>query len=186
VADGARHVSDGRADVGFDSETVFREHQAALLRHLLYLTGDRALAEDLAQETFGRLVSAERSQAVRNPRAWLMATGSNLAYNHFRGEGRRVEREARYADSSGSAESDPDAVVDVRRCLGQLEPRERAVLMLRHSGFTYAEIGEATELAPTSVGTVLARAHRRFRDIYENGADHQSGVAPRPTSVTRK
>lgn len=170
----------------FDAAAVFRENQPALLRHLLYLTGDRPLAEDLAQEAFGRLVQAAKSEAVRNPRAWLMTVGSNLAYNHFRGEERRAEREAAHAGPVEAVAPDIDAVADVRRCLGKLDARDRAVLMLRHSGFTYAEIAEAVGLAPASIGTVLARAQRRFRDIHEGVAAPQRRDASHRHLKTRE
>jgi RNA polymerase sigma factor (sigma-70 family) len=104
---------------------------------------------------------------------------SNLAYNHFRGEKRRATREqaAGGAGRAGAMGADsgedlypqgPDLedVLDVRRALDELEPRERAVLLLRHSGFSYAEIAEALELAKTSVGTTIARAQRKFRIAY--------------------
>jgi RNA polymerase sigma factor (sigma-70 family) len=137
-----------------------------VLRHLRFLTGDGALAEDIAQETFGKLLQLgpEEAAALRDPRAWLMKVASNLAYNHFRGETRRVVREQ--AIPPGRT-VDLDEVVEVRRTLLVLEPRERAVLLLRHSGFSYAEIAEAIDVKTGSIGTVLARARRRFREVYE-------------------
>ena len=64
------------------------------------------------------------------------------------------------------AHTDLDDVLDVRETLEALEPRDRVALLLRHSGFSYAEIADATGLAPSSVGTTLARAQRRFRQEY--------------------
>lgn len=150
-----------------DFDRAYRTERRAIERHLVYLTGDRQVAEDLTQEAFGRLyeaLSAEESTEIRNARAWLRTVASNLAYNHLRGERRRVTRET-VAETTG--ETDVDAVLDVRRALGDLEARDRIVLMLRHSGFTYAEIAEAVDIAPSSVGTILARSQRRFREIYE-------------------
>jgi RNA polymerase sigma factor (sigma-70 family) len=95
---------------------------------------------------------------------------SNLAYNHMRGEARRISRET---IAETSPETDVDAILDVRRALEDLGARDRIVLMLRHSGFSYAEIAEAVGLAPNSVGTILARAQRRFRETYE-GAPHSA------------
>ena len=146
---------------------IFLAERGAVRRHLSYLTGDAALAEDLAQDTFGKLYErglAESEDALRNPRAWLLTVASNLAYNHFRSESRRVVREIRAQVISGS---DVDDVLDVRRALAGLEPRDRVVLMLRHSGFSYAEIAEAVGIARSSVGTILARAADRFRHAYE-------------------
>ena len=139
-------------------ERLYMTHASAVRRHLVYLTGDSSLAEDLAQETFSRLYlrQAEQAGEPENPRAWLLTVASNLAYNHFRGESRRSARENALAD-----------VIDVRRALGELEVRDRMTLMLRHSGFSYAEVAEAIGVSPASVGTILARAQARFRTAYE-------------------
>lgn len=147
-----------------DFDAVYLAEYGRVLRHLIYLTGDRVTSEDLAQETFGRLLECPPA-ALRNTSAWLLTVASNLAYNHFRGETRRREREGRVTDA---AATDPDDVLDVRRALDALTPRDRLVLLLRHSGFSYAEIAEAVALAPSSVGTTLARAQARFRDAYES------------------
>lgn len=151
-------------------DRLYREEHLAVERHLMYLTGDRQLAEDLTQDTFGRLYERMVScdgDALRDPRAWLFTVASNLAYNHFRAEGRRAKRETAV---DASPQIDRDDVLDVRSALELLDVRDRTVLLLRHTGFTYAEIAEAVDVAPGGVGTILARAQRRFREAYE-GAD---------------
>jgi RNA polymerase sigma factor (sigma-70 family) len=145
-------------------DRVYLAEYPRVLRHLTYLTGDRSLAEDLAQEAFGRLLQRADAEELRDPGAWLLTVASNLAYNHARGETRRVERERRVADRP---EGDVDDVIDVRRALAALEPRDRTVLLLRHSGFSYAETAEAVGIQASSIGTILARARRRFREAYE-------------------
>jgi RNA polymerase sigma factor (sigma-70 family) len=150
-------------------ERLYGDHRIAVRRHLLYLTGNRATAEDLTQDTFGRLYErllSDDSTQLRNPRAWLLTVASHLAYNYFRAESRRSSREGE-AGSIAHQDADVDDVLDVRRALGELDERDRIVLMLRHSGFSYAEVAEAVDIAPSSVGTILARAQRRFREAYE-------------------
>ncbi len=159
---------------------LYRAHGPAVRRHLAFLTGDATLAEDLTQETFGKLYEHELEASgteLRNPQAWLFTVASNLAYNHFRSESRRIARETLpgVAPATGAGpQADLDDVLDVRRALGELDSRDRIVLMLRHSGFSYAEVAEAVDIAPSSVGTILARAQRRFRTIYEGA---RRGVA---------
>lgn len=165
------HVSESRHEpspvrgAGFDA--VYRAEYSAVIRHLTYLTGDRALAEDLAQEAFGRyLTHSDSGQPIRNPHGWLLTVASNLAYNHFRTEGRRAEREARLARPV-QVSDEATVSIDVREALDRLEPRDRTMILLRHAGFTYAEIAEVLGVAVSSVGTTLARAQRRFRELYE-------------------
>jgi RNA polymerase sigma factor (sigma-70 family) len=161
---------------------AFLEDYPAVLKHLVFLTNDRALAEDLSQEAFGKLVQREEDPAAEpldSRRAWLLTVASNLAYNHFRSETRRQEREGRVAEQTTA---DVDDVLDVRTTLARLEPRDRTVLMLRYTGFTYAEIAEVVGLKASSVGTTLARAQERFRTEYEaadraaQDEDHDTGT----------
>jgi RNA polymerase sigma factor (sigma-70 family) len=148
-------------------DRIYREDIAAVERHLVYLTGDRHLAEDIAQETFGKLYDrllAEGDGSLRNPRAWLLTVASNLAYNHFRSESRRSSRETAVEQT---VVADRDDVLDVRSALERLDVRDRTVLLLKHTGFSYAEIARAVDVAPGSVGTILARAQHRFKEAYE-------------------
>jgi RNA polymerase sigma-70 factor (ECF subfamily) len=54
----------------------------------------------------------------------------------------------------------------VRRALAALPERQRACVLLRHAGFSYAEIAATLDLAVGSVGVLLARGERAFRDAY--------------------
>lgn len=162
----------GRAhDADFDR--LYREEHNAVERHLVYLTDDRALAEDLAQEAFGRLyqrMTTPGEEPLRNAHAWLLTVASNLAYNHFRAQGRRTAREDAVAAVKRTSTGDIDAVLDVRAALATLGARDRTVLLLRHGGFSYSEIAETVGLASSSIGTILARAQERFRIAYEAAA----------------
>ncbi len=152
-------------------DRIYRDERVAVERHLVYLTGDRALAEDLTQEAFGRLYERGMEpggEALRSPRAWLLTVASNLAYNHFRSEARRTAREEAKTAATPH-ETDREDILDVRSALERMEVRDRTVLLLRHTGFTYAEIAEVVDVAPSGVGTILARAQRRFREAYEGG-----------------
>ena len=160
-----------------DFESLFSSERTRIVRHLRYLTGDLQVSEDLAQEAFVRLwerAAADGSGAVRDPGPWLLRVASNLAYNHFRAEERRRAREDRagvqdalcqHTGECGS--SSLEEAIDVRDALTRMGARDRTVLLLRHSGSTYAEIAEVIGIAPGSVGTTLARAQSRFREAYE-------------------
>jgi RNA polymerase sigma factor (sigma-70 family) len=175
---GSTLVSDrGIAGPSPDTARIYREERGAVLWHLVRLTGDRQLAEDLTQEAFGRLMDAG-TDTLRNPRAWLTAVASNLAFNHFRSESRRVERERTHGLVESVTTPDRDEVLDVRSALAELDPRDAAMLLMRHSGFSYADIADAVGIAPGSVGTILARAQGRFREVYEGRATVTGAGAP--------
>ncbi len=140
------------------------------------VTGNAQDAEDLSQELF--LALSRREAAV--PGAWLWKAAVHAALNELRGERRRRAREQRAvlqdaplrvvsegeADPAGSVLRDEQRDA-VRAALRQLKPQESLLLLARHSGLSYAELAAALDLNPASIGTLLARAERRFREVYE-------------------
>ncbi len=54
----------------------------------------------------------------------------------------------------------------VRQILEQLTPRERMLLLLKSEGMSYREIGLTLEIEEASVGSLLLRARRRFKELY--------------------
>src|SRR2546429_9613373 len=71
----------------------------AVHRYLLFLTGNRTVAEDLTGETFEKAFRLWRRFDPRRgtPRAWLCRIARNIALDHFRSEERRRRREERYS-----------------------------------------------------------------------------------------
>src|SRR6201993_2330161 len=78
---------------------VVAEHLDAVYRYLVYLTGDRAAAEDLAAETFERAFRGWRRYDPRRgaPRTWLCRIAHSAAIDWFRAEARRQKREDAYS-----------------------------------------------------------------------------------------
>src|SRR6201984_3907133 len=74
---------------------VVAEHLDAVYRYLVYLTGDRAAAEDLAAETFEKAFRSWRRFDPRRgaPRTWLCRIARSAAVDWFRAEARRQRRE---------------------------------------------------------------------------------------------
>src|SRR5207253_6709825 len=66
---------------------------------LVYLTGDRNVAEELTAETFARAFGRWRRFDPRrgSARTWLCQLARSTALDHFRAEDRRRRREGRYA-----------------------------------------------------------------------------------------
>ena len=70
-----------------------------MYRYLVYLTGDRAAAEDLTAETFEKAFRSWRRFDPRrgSPRTWLCKIARSVAIDWFRAETRRRRREETYA-----------------------------------------------------------------------------------------
>jgi len=55
-----------------------------------------------------------------------------------------------------------EEVERVREALQVLSERDRTMLLMRQEGFSYREIAEVAQVSHRSVGTILARALKRF------------------------
>ena len=62
----------------------------------------------------------------------------------------------------------------VRRALAELPERDAQLLMLRQAGLSYKELALALDVAPASIGTLLARAERAFEARYRATAGSEA------------
>jgi RNA polymerase sigma-70 factor, ECF subfamily len=155
-----------------DVERLFRTYNAQLVRYLTRRLGDRDWAEEVAQETF---VRALRQDTITNERAWLFAVATNLVRDEARKDARRRRHLSLLAEEERDSFVEPEATALeraqeaalARRAVDALAERDRLALLMREEGLDYAEIAEALELSPGSVGTTLSRARRRLVESYE-------------------
>ena len=152
-----------------DLAQLFDQYYGSLVRMLYRRTGDHDRAEDLAQETFARAVSAPPN----NPRPWLFAVALNLVREDGRRSAARGRRLELLRNDDPTPASRPDAEYErnedtarVRAALATLNERDREALLLKAEGFNYDEIAVTLGLARGAVGTTLARARRRLVEAY--------------------
>jgi RNA polymerase sigma factor (sigma-70 family) len=157
---------------------LFEAHYRRLFRYLNRLTGDAERAADLAQETFIRLY--QRGEAPDAPEAWVISVAMNLLRNDATTRQRRgrLLTVARGEGAHSDSQPGPDQPVmsdeisgQVRKAMDAMPERDRQLLLLRAEGYSYREIAESLELNEASVGVMLARAKRAFRDHYQDSAD---------------
>lgn len=171
------HGRPGRSTVADEFEAdlsqLYRTQFPALYRYLDRSLGDGPLAMDFAQEAFIRLF--DRGTMPDEPVAWLIAVVNNLIRDNYRSTGRRLRllERAGYAVGHSTAPADAATTIDqqerreqVRTALDRLPLRDRQALLLRHSGYSYREIGVALGITETSVGSILLRAGALFREVY--------------------
>lgn len=155
---------------------LVKRHQSQVRAWLRQLTGGKADADDLAQETFLKAWEKLGTLSAHGKfSAWLM----KLAYNEFLQVARKNARRDRLArqyeeeaevqspDSSGPVSAHVSEAPDLPRMLAVLGEQERHVMLLGYAcGYTHAEISEILGLA---VGTVKSHMHRgkiRIRDAF--------------------
>lgn len=151
-----------------DADTAFVElvsvRSTALLRTAYLLTGDRALAEDLLQES---LFAVYRSRhRVRELVALEGYVRTTMVRTQISWRRRRSSREVAYADlpDAGAVAEESAAFGETWPMLLALPPKQRAVIVLSY----YEDLPEAqiADLLGCSVGAVKshrARALASFR-----------------------
>ncbi len=159
------HTSAG--DSPFESEAArfFAEVQDPLVGALTIRTGDRSLAEDLAQEAIARALADWQSVGVMaNPRGWVFRVGFNLANSHWRRARIKARAERTHAPVEGdrSTAPGPDLLavehLVVREALDGLSKRQREVVILRH--YVRMTVEETASVLGVSAGTVKTLNHR--------------------------
>lgn len=161
---------------GFDHafEQLFDNEFARVFRYLDRLSGEPDLAADLAQEAFIRLY--RRGSMPERPVPWLVTVAMNLFRNVRTSQVRRARllsgarAEMTVADPPGLPDRDESDSVRVRAALSALPERERELLLLRAEGYSYRDLAAALQLHEASIGTLLARAKRAFREAYGEGS----------------
>jgi RNA polymerase sigma factor (sigma-70 family) len=161
---------------GFDHafEQLFDNEFARVFRYLDRLSGEPDLAADLAQEAFIRLY--RRGSMPERPVPWLVTVAMNLFRNVRTSQVRRARLlaaarvEMTVADPPGLPDQGAEnESVRVRDALNALTERERELLLLRAEGYSYRDLAAALQLHEASIGTLLARAKRAFREAYGEG-----------------
>jgi RNA polymerase sigma-70 factor (sigma-E family) len=133
------------------------------LRAVTACVADRALAEDLIAEAFGRAWTSWR-QVRRHPapRAWVVRTALNARVSWWR----RHRREVPLADHDPAAANDPSRSVDatVLAAMRRLPARQREVIVLRLLLDLDTETtADVLGIAPGTVTAHLSRAVAALR-----------------------
>jgi RNA polymerase sigma-70 factor (ECF subfamily) len=164
-------------------EGVFQAHWPRVYAVIYRIVGDPAEAEDLALETFLRLHQRPPRDRTNLP-GWLYRVATNLGLNALRARKRReqYETEAGVITLEGQPPANPGMAAEqaeerrrVRQVLSRMKKRSAKILILRHSGFSYAEVAGVVGVSPNSVGTLLARAEREFERRYRESEGEDYG-----------
>lgn len=155
-----------------DDLAVFYADQYDRVRGALVLfTGDRRLAEELAQEAFVKTCQHwEKVRTMDAPGAWVHRVGINLAISRAR----RRRTEVRVVQRVGAerrpmADAPDHGVADeaLTVALAALPDDERAVLVLRY--FVDLSVADAADALGVAQGTVKTRTRRALARLRTDG-----------------
>ena len=160
-------VRDGHLE---DLGVLFERHHVRLLNFFMKMTGDRAVSEDLVQESFVRILRYRDS--FRGDQGdftmWMYRLARSIGIDHFRRStrGRTTELDDNLTADDPSPldqiETDRSAGL-LKRSILELSPEKREVLVLHR--FHFKKFTEIAEILDCSVGTAKTRAHRAMKDL---------------------
>jgi len=174
-------------------EPAFRElvrrYERPVFSLIFRMVRDRGLAEDLAQETFVKVLNGIRSYRPEFKfSSWIFKIANNAAIDHLRRknletlslDGSPLAATPGEADATalqvGSRGESPLDEVEARelgsaieRAIARLRPEYRACILLRHvEGYSYEEIAGVLELPLGTVKTYIHRARNELRQHLED------------------
>ncbi len=161
---------------------LFERYKKRVINYCFRFCGHRAIAEELAQETFLRVYkAAQRYRPKARFSTWLYKIATNVCLNEMRKPAYRRRLEA--LDEALDNEVHASATMDsfrpihpddqllwqeqqqlVHRAIDRLPKKQRAALLLRVAGeFSYAEIAKQIHRPESHVKTLIHRGRMRLK-----------------------
>jgi RNA polymerase sigma-70 factor (ECF subfamily) len=178
-----------RARLCAGEDAAFREcyeqYAPKLMRILLRIVRNQAMAEEVLQETF---IAAFRSigqfRGEVGISSWLTRIAVNRAYNALRDERRRQKNLPEIPDdvvpAFGTQIEKRDLGRKVMALLDEMDAAKRLALLLMAEGYSVAEIAEVTS---EPRGTILARLSRSRAELSLRMAAAGLTAKPRPSAL---
>ena len=150
-------------------EIIIDRHLAAVSRYAAYILGDIGQSEDVAQETFIRLMKKAHTWEPGDAtlKGWLFKVARNLCIDHKRKK-RPDPIENAYDLLDPNDNNTTDRRIDianiVKTALGLLPERQKtAIVLVHYEGFSGAETAELLDISVEAVESLLARGRRNLR-----------------------
>ena len=142
----------------------YRRHARALWTYVYRVTGSAADADDLVQDAFYRLLTADLpALGDEDLRRYVFRVAGNLMIDRWRRKRREQSWLARLRIEEPPA---TPAATDVPEMFLTLKPRDRALLWLAYvEEASHQEIAAALGLSRGSVKVLLSRARGRLKDL---------------------
>lgn len=140
-------------------EDIYRKYFRDVYRFSLSLTQDRALAEEIAQDTFFRALKAlDKFDGSKDIRAWLFTIARNAYYSYCRAHKRTLSQEDLPQDLADSVRieervEDEESAFAIHQFLHSMEEPYKEVFSLRVFG----------ELPFEKIGRLFGKSANRAR-----------------------
>jgi RNA polymerase sigma-70 factor (ECF subfamily) len=152
---------------GFDE--LYQRYAPDVYRFCLYLSGQRAEAEDITSETFVRAWTAAEPIRTATVRAYLFTIARNLFLQGIRKKSRQVSLDEDLRDPQASPYAQAEQKAELRAVLAQMQKLpeiDRAALLMRaFDEMPYEEIARSLGISLAAVKVKIHRARLALADI---------------------
>jgi RNA polymerase sigma-70 factor, ECF subfamily len=157
----------------------YRDHGRVVFAQVLLVTGERALTEEIVQDTMLAVWRGARSyRGESSVRSWVIAIARRQTRDRLRASRLRVVDDAFLADQPSLGPGpevmalDRAELAEVRNAIRELAPAHREVLGLAFgSGLSLPEVASVLELPLGTVKSRLTSARTALNRILEKGQD---------------
>ncbi|MCA8965635.1 MAG: sigma-70 family RNA polymerase sigma factor [Planctomycetes bacterium] len=157
---------------------LLRRH-AGLIHKIAYAyCRDNTDREDVVQEVAVQLWRCrDRYDPAFAETTWIYRIALNVAISFHRRERRhRARRSAGDVHAitiAAGADEPSEAVQELLRCIDDLGPLDKALVLLHLDGNQHAAIGEVLGISVSNVGTKLGRIKERLREALEGARERR-------------
>lgn len=165
--------------------TLLDQHRGIVLRIVGTYCWHADDRDDLRQEIVSQLWRGfPRYDASRPFSTWMYRVALNVAISYVRSHRQRQQQTVALGDEvdqlvDPASTADDERVDFLRRFIAELDPLNRALMLLYLEAHSYREIADIVGISQTNVATKISRLKRRLRecsaDIDEQGATHGTG-----------
>lgn len=157
--------------------SIYLDHKGPLLRFLARTLGNSRDAEDVAHETFARLLTL-RADRIDSPMALLKRIAVNILRDGFRAERYRRERMLGLEEPPLTSQPEPDPeqilcgrqrLLRLRDAIDTLPPRCREVFVLHKvHGKSHSEVAATLGISRNMVERHIIRAYAQLRETMDD------------------
>lgn len=174
-------------------ESAYRElidrYQRPVFALIYRMVRDRELAEDLAQDTFVKVLNAlDRYKPEYKFSSWIFKIANNTALDEIRRKRLKTislqgspnavtpDQQAATTPSIASDDQAPDEFVEARElsaeievALGEIRAEYRSAIVMYHmEGLAYEEIAQVMDVPLGTVKTYIHRGRKELRDVLDH------------------
>lgn len=168
---------------------LYREHARTIHTLAWRITSDAAVAEDIVQETFLRMLRFIGGLRAGAPvRPWLKQVASRLAIDHLRRQRWHLQEVESTDEHHSSPDSGPDTLSEAVGLMQTLSPLARSLVWLNQmEGWSHQELGLRFGRSESWSKSIVSRALRRLREqmhddaitnISTSARRHSTGTSP--------